>query len=590
LVLVVICMAMQNKISQLLFNRGKISADQFKKLNDESLATNVAVDELLEKEHFVSEDDLVRAKSEVFGLPIADLFGLTIDKELLKILPKELAETYQMVVFGQEENFLKVALSNPGDFKAREAMEFVAKAKNLGVKYFITPATTLKNLLAQYSGLAVEVEEALGGISDRFAPLIQEGKSWTEIGLEDVNQAAPVTKLVASVLKYAVDNKASDVHIEPLGDKTRVRYRIDGILRLVAMLPGHIHSAIISRIKVMSNLKLDETRIPQDGRIRILISGRKIDLRVATLPLLEKEKVVMRILDPAQKIFTLENLGFWGYGLEVMNRNLVRPHGMFLVTGPTGCGKTTTLYAVLKILNKDKVNIITLEDPIEYYMEGVNQSQVKPDIGYTFASGIRSVVRQDPNVIMVGEVRDNETAELATHASLTGHIVLSSLHTNDAFGAIPRLIDMKIEPFLISSSVNLVVAQRLVRKICEYCRETVEIAPEIEKEIIKDLSGLAAVNNFDLDQYRDSQTGRLKFYHGRGCARCGREGYKGRSAIFEVLEVTEQMKRIIVSGCKIEEAKAEFKRQGMLEMRRDGYIKALKGITTIEEVLRVAME
>ena len=580
-------MAVQNKVTQLLFNRGKISADQFKKLNDDAAAGGIGTDELLEKSRFASEEDLARAKSEVYGLPVADLFGLTVDKELLKILPKELAETYQMVVFGKEEGFLKVALMSPGDFKAREAMDFVAKSKNLGAKYYITTAAAIKNILSQYSGLAIEVEEALGGISDQFAALVQEGKSWAEVGLEEANQAAPVTKLVGSILKYAVDNKASDVHIEPLGDKTRVRYRIDGILRSVAMLPGHIHSAIVSRIKVMSNLKLDETRVPQDGRIRIVISGRKIDLRVATLPLLEKEKVVMRILDPAQKVFTLEDLGFWGYGLEVMRKNLLRPHGMFLVTGPTGSGKTTTIYAVLKILNKDRVNIITLEDPIEYYMEGINQSQIRPDIGYTFAGGIRSVVRQDPNVIMVGEIRDNETAELATHASLTGHIVLSTMHTNDALGAIPRLIDMKIEPFLIASSVNMVMAQRLVRKICEYCREPFEIAPNVEQDIIKDLSNVPDVN---LEQYRDAATGRLKFYHGRGCARCNREGYRGRAAIFEIIEVTDQMKKIITSGCKIEEMKAEFKRQGLLDMRKDGYIKVLKGLTTVEEVLRVAME
>ena len=577
----------QNKVSQLLFNRGKISADQFKKLNNDADAGGAGADELLEKSHFVSEEDLARAKSEVYGLPVADLLGLTVDKELLKILPKELAETYQMAVFGQEDNSLKIALMNPGDFKAREAMDFVVKSKNLSAKYYITTTTALKNILAQYSGLAVEVEEALGGISDQFASLIQEGKSWAEVGLEEANQAAPVTRLVGSILKYAVDNKASDVHIEPLGDKTRVRYRIDGILRSVAMLPGHIHSAIISRIKVMSGLKLDETRTPQDGRIRVVISGRKIDLRVATLPLLEREKVVMRILDPSQKIFTMEDLGFWGYGLEVMKKNLLRPHGMFLVTGPTGSGKTTTIYAVLKILNKDRVNIITLEDPIEYSMEGINQSQVKPDIGYTFASGIRSVVRQDPNIIMVGEVRDNETAGLATQAALTGHIVLSTMHTNDALGAIPRLIDMGIEPFLIASSVNLVMAQRLVRKICEYCREPFEISPTVEQDIAKELTGVTDIN---LDQYRDTGTGRLKFYHGRGCARCNREGYRGRMSIFEIIEVTDQMKGIITSGCKIDETRAEFKRQGLLDMRKDGYVKVLKGLTTVEEILRVAME
>jgi len=576
-----------NPICQFLVKKGKLSPERVKDLVEEAYQYGISADELLERKHLISEEEIAQAKSEIFKVPYIDLFGLLVDKDLLKILPKELAESYQMVVFGKEDNTLKVALINPGDFKAREAMEFIAKPKNLDVKYFVATTTAIKNILAQYGGLAAEVEEALGGIEERFAPLIKEGKTWAEIGLESVAKAAPVAKLVASILKYAVDNKASDVHIEPFGEKTRVRYRIDGILRTTTLLPGHIHSAIVSRIKVMSNLKLDETRIPQDGRIRIVVSGRRIDLRVATLPLLEKEKVVMRILDPAQRIFTLEDLGFWGYGLEVMRRNLARPHGMFLVTGPTGCGKTTTLYAILKILNREGVNIITLEDPIEYYIEGVNQSQVRPEIGYTFAYGIRAVVRQDPNVIMVGEIRDNETAELATHASLTGHIVLSTLHTNDAFGAIPRLIDMKIEPFLIASSLNLVIAQRLVRKICEYCKEPMEINPETEAEIINTLS---QIKDFNLDEFKDSKTGRLKFYHGKGCTRCNYEGYKGRIAIFEALEITDRMKEIITSGCNIKDVKEEFRRQNMIEMRADGYIKALKGITTVEEVLRAARE
>lgn len=576
----------QDKICQWLVTKGKLSAERVRDLNEEADRYGITADELLEKKHLVSEEEIAQAKSAIFDVPYIDIFGLMVDKELIKMLPRELAESYQMVVFGREEDTLKVALLNPGDFKAREAMEFIAKPKKLTIKYFTATTTAIKNILAQYGGLAAEVEEALGGIEERFAPMIREGKTWAEAGLEEVTKTAPVARLVSSILKYAVDNKASDIHIEPYVDKTRVRYRIDGILRATALLPGHIHSAIISRIKVMANLKLDETRIPQDGRIRIVVSGRRVDLRVATLPLLEQEKVVIRILDPAQRIFTLEDLGFWGYGLEILRRNLARPHGMFLVTGPTGSGKTTTLYAVLKILNREGINIITLEDPIEYYVEGINQSQIKPDIGYTFAYGIRAVVRQDPNVIMVGEIRDTETAELATHAALTGHIVLSTLHTNDAFGAIPRLIDMKIEPFLIATSVNIVIAQRLVRKICEYCRESFEIGTEIEKEITQELEEI----DFDLKPYRDQKTGRLKFYHGKGCIRCNHEGYKGRNSIFEVLEISDRMKEIIVSGCKFEDVKAEFKKQKMIEMKKDGYIKALKGITTVEEVLRATKE
>jgi type IV pilus assembly protein PilB len=573
-------------VCQHLVKKGKLSAERVNLLIEEAEQYGISPDELLERKHLVSEEEIAQAKSEIFNIPYIDIVGLIVDRELLKLLPKELAEAYQMVVFGKEDSTIKVALLNPGDFKAIEAIEFLVKPKGLNVKYYVTTNTAIKNILVQYGGLTTEVEEAITEIEKKFPPLITEGKVWAETGLEKVIEAAPIAKLVSSILKYAVDNRASDIHIEPFEDKTRIRCRIDGVLRTTALLPGHLHSAIVSRIKVMANLRLDETRIPQDGRIRVVISGRKIDLRVATFPLLGKEKVVMRILDPAQRIFTLEDLGFWGKGLEVIRRNLTKPHGMFLVTGPTGCGKTTTLYAVLKILNREGVNIVTLEDPIEYYIEGINQSQVKPEIGYTFASGIRAIVRQDPNVIMVGEIRDNETAELAIHAALTGHIVLSTLHTNDAFGAIPRLIDMKIEPFLISACLNVVIAQRLVRKICESCKEEIEISKDLEKEIIEKLT---EIKDFNLEEYKN-KNGRLKFYKGKGCLKCNHEGYKGRTAIFEVLEITERMKEIITSGCNLKDVKEEFKRQEMIEMVVDGYIKALKGITTIEEVLRAAKE
>ena len=307
------------------------------------------------------------------------------------------------------------------------------------------------------------------------------------------------------------------------------------------------------------------------------------------MPLLDSEKAVMRILDPTRRIFTLDNLGFWGPGLKVIQDNLSKPHGMFLITGPTGSGKTTTLYALLKILNKTTVNIVSLEDPIEYVLQGVNQSQIKPDIGYSFASGLRSIVRQDPDIIMVGEIRDNETAELAVHAALTGHIVLSTLHANDAFGAIPRLIDMKIAPFLLASSINVVIAQRLVRKICPHCREQVILSESLEREVEKVLGG-NKVKGFDLEKYRDSQTGHLKFYRGKGCSRCNQEGYKGRLAIFEALDMTDEMKDIVVRGCKETEVDKELERQQMVKMVRDGYIKALRGETTMEEVLRVSRE
>ncbi len=582
-------MAVQAKNNIILFlvQHGKISQEQYKEIIAEAEEINIPADRLLETKKILPEEDVAWAKSQLYNIPTADIYGLIVDRKILETIPKDVAENYNVAAFAKEGDVLKVAVLDPSDFKVREAVDFIARRKNLKVELFTAPTTALKNVLAQYGGLSVEVAEAVGAAESRFAPAEGEKKPLGELDLEKVSREAPISKLVSSMLKYAIDNQASDIHIEPFSEKTRVRYRVDGILRETALLPGHLHSSIISRIKVMANLKLDETRIPQDGRIRIMAANRKIDLRVSIFPLLDKEKAVMRILDPARRVFDLKDLGFWGFGLEILKKNLARPHGLILITGPTGCGKTTTIFAALKILNQPAVNVVTLEDPIEYFMSGTNQSQIRPNIGYTFASGLRSVVRQDPDIIMVGEIRDTETAELATHAALTGHVVLSTLHTNDAFGAVPRLIDMSIEPFLIASSLNIVVAQRLVRKICPYCAEQVEFSTTIEKAIEQSLKGVEGV---DLNYYRDKKTGRFKFYRGKGCLRCDNDGYKGRVAIFEALEITDRMKEIITSGCKIEEVKKEFARQKMTEMLKDGYIKVLRGETTIEEVLRAARE
>jgi len=576
-----------DKITRFLVEKGKIPQHIFQEILAEADKIRMAPDRLLESKKVIAEEDVAWAKSQVYNVPVVDLYSLIVDRKVLELIPKETAENYQVAIFKKEADVIKVAILDPGDFKAREAVDFIARQKNLKIEYCTATASGLKNIISQYGGLAIEVEEAVGAAEARFAPILKRGVTFAEVGLEELSRAAPIAKLVATILKYAVDNNASDVHIEPLEDKTRVRYRIDGVLRETALLPGYLHSAIISRVKVMANLKLDETRIPQDGRIRVIVSKKKVDLRVSVFPLLDREKAVLRILDPTQRLFDLEELGLWGRTLEIVKRNLIRPHGMILATGPTGCGKTTTLYAILKILNQAQVNIITLEDPVEYMVTGVNQSQVNPEIGYTFASGLRSVVRQDPNIIMVGEIRDNETAELAIHASLTGHIVLSTLHTNDAIGAIPRLMDMKIEPFLIASSMNVVLAQRLVRKICPHCAEQIIPPPGTEKEIIDALKDLPDIN---LDNYKDKKTGHLKLYRSKGCPRCNNEGYRGRLGIFEALEITDEMKNIITAGCKLSAVKEEFVRQHMIEMIKDGYIKALKGVTTIEEILRVARE
>ncbi|MDA2936573.1 GspE/PulE family protein, partial [Patescibacteria group bacterium AH-259-L05] len=567
-----------------LVDEGKLTNEHYQNILAEAQKVNLDPVTLLEKKRIVTEEEVALAKSKVYNVPVAELYGVKIDRKVLELIPKETAENYQIVAFKKESGTLHVAIINPGNFKAREAGNFVGRENSLEVAFYIAPISAIKNLLAQYTGLAMEVEEAVGAAESRFAPTAAEGEP--SMSLEEISKSAPITKLVGSILKYAVDNSASDIHIEPMGEKTRVRYRIDGVLRETASLPGHLHSAIISRIKVMASLKLDETRIPQDGRIRVTVSKRRVDMRVSIFPLLNKEKAVMRVLDPERRVFELKDLGFWGRGNEAIQRNMARPHGMILITGPTGCGKSTTLYAVLKQLSQPGVNIITLEDPVEYFLPGVNQSQVRPEIGYSFASGLRSVVRQDPDIIMVGEIRDKETADLATHAALTGHIVLSTLHTNDAFGAVPRLVDMGIEKFLIASSVNLIVAQRLVRTICSYCKTAIEISDEVEKTIETALKNTET----NIDKYRDKKTGRLIFYRGKECSRCNNEGYSGRTGIFEALEITDNMQNIINGDLKLDDVKAEFKRQKMKEMVVDGYIKALEGITTIEEVLRAARE
>ena len=578
-----------DKIISSLLEKEKISEEQYKKILADSKKANLSPDEFLESKKIVSEDDIALVKGELYSLKVADIYGLAIDRKILNIIPEDIAENYFVLAFNKNKNVLKVATLNPGDFRAREAVNFVARQKNLKVEYFAVAKSSFGKGLAQYSGLAAEVESAVDSAESRFAPISRGRKAVSELGTEEISRSAPIAKLVASILRYAVDNQVSDIHIEPFADKSRIRYRIDGVLRETAMLPGHLHSAIISRIKVMSNLKLDETRVPQGGRIRVMISKRKIDLRVSVMPLLDSEKAVMRILDPTRRIFTLDDLGFWGSGLKVIKDNLSKPHGMLLITGPTGSGKTTTLYALLKILNKATVNIVSLEDPIEYVLQGVNQSQVKSDIGYSFASGLRSIVRQDPDVIMVGEIRDNETVELAVHAALTGHIVLSTLHANDAFGAVPRLIDMKVAPFLLASSINTVIAQRLVRKICTHCREQVILSENLEKKV-EDVLKKDEIEGFKLEDYRDPKTGHLKFYRGKGCSRCNQEGYKGRLAIFEALSITDEMKDIITENSEEEAAEEEIKRQKMIKIAIDGYIKALRGETTMEEVLRVSRE
>src|SRR3989338_307404 len=570
---------LKDKILDYFLAHGQLTAAEASQLRLE--VDFVKLEQALVKAQNLTEEDITKAKAVIFNLPYTTLGDERVPVSILNIFPKDLAENYQMAVFAKDDNLLKVALVDPLNLKAREASDFIARGKNYRIDYYIASASSFHKILQQYGSLKTEVTEALKIAENKF-----ETEEPSEDKMEKIIKAAPISKMVSVILKHAVESRASDVHIEPTTGETRVRYRVDGLLQTSLSLPKYVHPAIISRITVMANLKIDETRVPQDGRIRLNINNKDIDFRVSTLPLYSQEKVVMRILDTSKGVSTWEDLGYEVKNLELMYENILKPHGMFLVTGPTGSGKSTTLYAALNLLNKEEVNIITLEDPVEYYLTCVNQSQVRPEVKFTFASGLRSILRQDPDIIMVGEIRDAETAELAIHASLTGHFVLSTLHTNDAFGAIPRLIDMKIEPFLLASTLNVIIAQRLVRTICSECKESMpmpktliaqvkEIFDSIPKiSLPKDIKDLSAV----------------KIYKGAGCPHCDHTGYKGRMAIVEVLDVSDQIKNVIYSGGDLGKIREIFIKQGMLTLKQDGLIKALEGKTSVEEVLTVTKD
>jgi len=539
----------------------------------------------IEKKSIVSEEDIARAKSKVLNVPYVDLFGRVISGPILNIIPRELAENYQMIAFNRIEKEIHVAIVDPENFKALEAIEFLARKNNYRIKYFIVSRSGFHYAFKQYATLTAEVEEALAGAEKKERGELEE-MAKPEKGMEEVVKSAPVSKMVNVILKHAVEGNASDIHIEPVEGETRVRYRIDGVLHTSLVLPKYVHSSIVARVKVLSNLKLDETRMPQDGRFRTDWEGRVIDYRVSTLPLVGNEKVVMRILDRSAIVLDLEKLGFEGRSLESMKDTVKKTIGTVLLTGPTGSGKSTTLSALLTILNDEAVNIVTLEDPVEYYLNGINQSQINPDVGLTFASGLRSILRQDPDVIMVGEIRDNETAALAVHASLTGHLVLSTLHTNDSFGAIPRLIDMGIEPFLITAALNTVAAQRLVRRLCPYCQQEVTLPADLKKDVDRQLEMMPK----EVIKSRLGGIKEFKFYEGKGCVRCENTGYKGRILIDEILIMDSGLKKVVVTNPTIEAIREAAKRQNMITMLQDGILKALEKKTSLSEIVRVTKE
>lgn len=630
------------------------------------------------KKKLISDKDLTKLYAKSLDVPFVELGEVKIPRELLLKIPERIARKYQVVLFGVEEDQLQLAMADPEDF---QAADFITKQVGGKLKTYIATASDIMAAIDQYKGnISTEITKA---IKDSSADAAAEEK----VSAKDLAEDAPIAKTVNVILEYAVKSRASDIHLEPRENIVQVRYRVDGVLRETMTLPKPILAAVVSRIKILANLKIDEHRVPQDGRFKFALGSKQVALRVSTLPIMDGEKVVMRILDESARALTLDELGFTGHALETIVRNLHKPHGMTLVTGPTGSGKSTTLYSVLSLLNTPGVNISTVEDPVEYRVSGVNQTQVNPKTGMTFAAGLRALLRQDPNIIMVGEIRDGETADLAVQAALTGHVVLSTLHTNNAATTLPRLLDMGLEAFLIASTVNTVIGQRLVRRLCPTCRvayvpEGVELAnvkrdfqldaalkrfnelktqPEaaapaapaaaepapakneaiigsehkkgrvINPEHDIDAAGsildkIAAdpniINRSAADAKKPGAVASnapaapgqpapapaapppppavdpkglkagqfLLFKPGPGCETCGGNGYQGRMGIYEVLEVDEAVSKMIVGRATSDDIQMAAIRAGMLTMQQDGFVKALQGKTTIEEILRVTRE
>jgi len=522
-------------------------------------------------------------KANFLGMPYLEE-APKINNEVLDIISRDIAIQHKIIAFEKNGKKVKVGIVDPNDINALNILRFIVEKKKIELDLYLISEEIFQDMAEQYSGGAEKViQEAMELLQDDADFNVVEESEKKEI---DSMQAAPVTKLLSVITRHAIEGKASDIHIEPFGKEYRVRFRVDGVLHSSLSIPKEVGRAVVSRIKILSNLKIDEKRKPQDGRFKLSDEGGHfVDFRVSSLPVVEGEKIVMRLLDTENKIVDLESMGLIGKGKDILVRNVMEPYGIILMTGPTGSGKSTTLYACLDILNKEERNIITLEDPVEYSISGVNQSQINPEIGYTFASGLRSILRQDPNVIMVGEIRDSETAELTIHAALTGHLVLSTLHTNSSIGAIPRLVDMGIEPFLLSSSLRVVAAQRLVRRICKNCKQEIKIPQSVLENIKNQIETLPQE---ELEKYGVNLTDGIHVFEGKGCEECGNTGYKGRIAIFEALEIDKDIKEIISEkdGAEIEVQKYAEK-QGMIKIKQDGLLKVILGLTTLAEIERV---
>lgn len=574
---------------KLLIEKNLIKKEDAARLESEIKTSGQSVEELLLSEKMVDESILFTLKSEALKVPLKDLDSEEIPLKVLELIPEDSARYYKIIPLFQKGDTVEVGMVYPEETRAQEALQFLSRRKNFSYRVSLITLSAFEELLKQYRNLKKEVRRAL-------EELDQEMQEKTKGRKEEVAQAgrlveeAPITKMVAVILRTAVEGAASDIHIEPLKDKVRVRFRFLGQLHSSLLLPLKVHQGIVARIKILSNMKIDETRIPQDGRFSTSVEGRSIDFRVATFPTPLGEKVALRVLDPSAAFKGFEELGIEGINLKKIKEAVQKPFGLILITGPTGSGKSTTLYALLQYLNKEQVNIVSLEDPVEYFIDGVNQSQIRPEIGYDFAQGLRQILRQDPNVVMVGEVRDKETASLVIHAALTGHIVFSTLHTNNAIGVIPRLLDMGVDKYLLPATLRLAIAQRLVKRLCNVCKEKVKPEKPVRDLILREMEQLPQGSQKDFSMSTGEQRKDFSLFEPKGCTKCGSSGYGGRVAIIEVLAMTTELSGIVLKEPSEEKITQEARRQGMTTMRQDGILKALDGVTTIEEVLRATAE
>ncbi len=574
-----------DRLKSFILDAGLVAEDVLSQAVEESRSKGARLGDLLVEKKILDVNQIRQLYSYILGVPFVNLEKELIPKEILQIIPEPIAKKYKIIAFKKTNRELKVAMLNPEDL---QTIDFIRKKTGLKISPCITTDEGIANALKQY-------EQSLKA---EFGDIIEKSSEGISAGgdLEKAAQDLPVIRIVDTLLKHAILQEASDIHIEPDEKEVRVRYRLDGMLHDAMTLPKTVMDGIVARVKILSNLKLDEHRLPQDGRFKIEQEGHRVAFRVSILPVYSGEKIVMRLLDESSKGLTLEGMGLWGDPLEEVHQAIKRPNGMILVTGPTGSGKTTTLYTVMDILNTPQVNISTVEDPIEYKMFRINQTQVNPPIGLTFSQGLRALLRQDPDIIMVGEIRDEETMEMAIHAAMTGHLVLSTLHTNSAAGAIPRLLDMGAEPFLIATTVNVVMAQRLVRRLCPDCRVAYKLDAELAASLKQQVDftkvlEVAKKNNLLGKELAEAgDLSEITFYHPGGCSRCRQEGYKGRVGIFEVLGVTEKISEMVSKRASSDEIEKQARAEGMIKMLEDGMIKAVQGTTSIEEVLRVTKD